>query len=144
MHARYGRQPPILRAPRPTVPRRRAQSTLFDGFETHWLHAACFLADRPRFGAGEVGGIDALRVEDQRLLRAAAAAAPGGAASTVDDEFSIGYAASGRAECRGCLQKIGKGEVRCSKLVEPGARARARVSAAAPPVRGRSCTACVS
>lgn len=103
-------------------------ATQFDGFMPMWNHAGCILKKQGQFKTlNDVEGVDTLRWEDQQKIRkyveglGEGSALGGGGGSTADDgsnEYAIESAKSSRAMCKSCNEKIVKGEVRISKMVE--------------------------
>jgi len=118
------------------------QSAKFDGKMTSWYHFDCFfLKQRPK-GVGDVENFDQLRWEDQEKIKTKIESL--GGAGAVEEpkkgrgkgsksgksaggkkllDFSIQYAKSCRAACRGCLEKILKDEIRISKKSYDGENA---------------------
>ncbi|XP_012286246.1 poly [ADP-ribose] polymerase [Orussus abietinus] len=104
------------------------QSPFHDGKIPKWYHAKCFfLKQRPQ-STNDIEHFDSIRWEDQQELKKkieAAASSPGPAAGKgkkrskagggESKDFKIEYAKSSRAACRGCEEKITKGEIRISK-----------------------------
>jgi len=118
------------------------QSPHFDGKVPNWFHFHCFFAKFKAKEEGDFGKFDSIRWDDQERLReklnnsgGVTGAASGGkskkktkngSVDVVDGpssretmEFSIEYAKSSRAKCRKCEEKIEKGVIRISKLMEP-------------------------
>lgn len=102
------------------------QSPVFDGAITKWYHPNCFfIKQRPKSSA-DIANFDAIRWEDQQDIKknieeAGKLPAPTkkgkkrGKGADVSSDFSIEYAKSSRAMCRGCEEKILKEEIRISK-----------------------------
>ncbi|MEE6473714.1 hypothetical protein FKM82_010148 [Ascaphus truei] len=101
------------------------QSPMFDGKVPHWHHFACFWKRARVVSHGEIDGFTELRWDDQEKVKkcietgGAAAEKGGGSAGgkgvmTLID-FAAEYAKSNRSTCKGCEQKIEKGQVRLSK-----------------------------
>ncbi|XAR61125.1 NAD(+) ADP-ribosyltransferase [Bertholletia excelsa] len=94
------------------------QATQFDGFMPMWNHAECILKKAQQIKSLEnVEGIELLRWEDQQKIRkylegGCPQSTPSAAAGVV--EYGIEVSKTSRATCRGCDQKIMKGEVRVS------------------------------
>ncbi|XP_077279950.1 poly-(ADP-ribose) polymerase isoform X2 [Temnothorax americanus] len=101
------------------------QSPVHDGKIPKWYHTKCFfLKQRPK-STGDIACFDEIRNEDQDTIRKnleksldAPPAAKGrkrtkGAGGSGD--FRVEYAKSSKSTCRGCEQKIIKGETRISK-----------------------------
>lgn len=106
------------------------QSAKFDGKMTSWYHFDCFFERQRPKSAGDIEHFDQLRWEDQEKINekikgindGTIAVVPSkkgkGKKDKVVEHFSdyvIEYAKSGRAACRGCLEKIAKDEIRISK-----------------------------
>ncbi|XP_066991017.2 poly [ADP-ribose] polymerase [Anabrus simplex] len=108
------------------------QSPMFDGKIPHWYHFMCFFGKQRPKTVGDISHFESLRWEDQEKIRqkiAAGGPAPAAAASskakgkgkkrgadtTGFGDYTVEYAKSGRAMCRGCEEKILKDEVRISK-----------------------------
>ncbi|KAJ7561684.1 hypothetical protein O6H91_03G037600 [Diphasiastrum complanatum] len=119
-------------------------ATQFDGLLTEWHHAGCIMKKAKKFHSLEdVEGVDNLRWEDQQKLRkyvegqfqtipevkiAHGAAVATGAVGVGD--CAIENAKSSRATCKGCNEKIEKGTVRISTMVESdSSRFRGKVPA---------------
>ncbi|KAG8550183.1 hypothetical protein GDO81_027891 [Engystomops pustulosus] len=101
------------------------QSPMYDGKIPHWHHYSCFWKRARVLSQGEIDGFTELRWEDQEKVKKAietggATGGPGGEAKggkaemTLND-FAAEYAKSNRSTCKGCDQKIEKGQVRVSK-----------------------------
>ncbi|KAJ4968666.1 hypothetical protein NE237_015367 [Protea cynaroides] len=92
------------------------QATQFDGFMPMWNHAHCILKKANQIkNLDDVEGIDLLRWEDQQKIRkyvegGATSSTTGGAS----DEYGVEVSQTSRATCKGCNQKITKGELRIS------------------------------
>ncbi|XP_053681345.1 poly [ADP-ribose] polymerase [Anopheles nili] len=110
------------------------QSAMFDGKVAQWYHDDCFFKKQRPKTEGDIAHFEALRYEDQKKVRdAIAKLAQGvipvsgggkgkGKKRSASDalslkDFGVEYAASGRAMCRGCEQKILKDEMRIKKIV---------------------------
>ncbi|XP_063300132.1 poly [ADP-ribose] polymerase 1 [Pelobates fuscus] len=101
------------------------QSPMFDGKVPHWHHYACFWKRARVVSHGDIDGFTELRWEDQEQIKKAietggATAASGGDAKGGKTEmtlidFAAEYAKSNRSTCKGCNEKIEKGQVRISK-----------------------------
>lgn len=113
------------------------QSPMFDGKVPHWYHFPCFFIKQRPKTVGDIAHYDSLRWDDQEKIKAKIDSCAGGAAGVSASpavngkgkakkrgaaaaagglgDFSVEYAKSGRAMCRGCEQKILKDEVRISK-----------------------------
>ncbi|XP_034248574.1 poly [ADP-ribose] polymerase [Thrips palmi] len=104
------------------------QSSRFDGKMTLWHHFECFFTKQRPKTVGDIAHFDSLRYDDQEKIKAKidncgpAPAANGkgkgkkrAAVAAGVQDFSVEYAKSNRAECRGCEQKIMKDVVRISK-----------------------------
>lgn len=116
------------------------QSPMFDGKVPHWYHQMCFFGKQRPKTVADIAHFDEIRWEDQQKIKekvesggGGGAAAPssgkkgkkgkGGDAGAFKD-YTMEYAKSGRAMCRGCENKILKGEVRISKKDFDDERAR--------------------
>ncbi|XP_067420945.1 poly [ADP-ribose] polymerase 1 isoform X1 [Emydura macquarii macquarii] len=107
------------------------QSPMFDGKVPHWHHYACFWKRARLVSHADVDGFPELRWEDQEKIKKAietggAAAGKGsdqeggGKAEKSLNDFAAEYAKSNRSTCKGCEQKIEKGQIRISKkMVHP-------------------------
>ncbi|XP_049632386.1 poly [ADP-ribose] polymerase 1 [Suncus etruscus] len=107
------------------------QSPMFDGKVPHWYHFSCFW----KVGHSilqpdvEVDGFSELRWDDQQKVKKTAEAGgvtgkgtngAGGKAEKTLGDFAAEYAKSNRSTCKGCMEKIEKGQVRLSKkMVDP-------------------------
>ncbi|KAM8946664.1 poly [ADP-ribose] polymerase 1 [Pelodytes ibericus] len=101
------------------------QSPMFDGKVPHWHHYSCFWKRARVLSHGDIDGFTELRWEDQEKIKkaietggAAAGAggdAKGGKADITLNDFAAEYAKSNRSTCKGCDEKIEKGQVRLSK-----------------------------
>ncbi|GLV44778.1 Poly-(ADP-ribose) polymerase [Carabus blaptoides fortunei] len=109
------------------------QSPAFDGKVPHWYHMMCFFGKQRPKTIGDIAHFESLRYEDQQEIKAKIGslesvvlpqkkgkkrAEPGGAGTSGNaalKDYTIEYAKSGRAACRGCEQKILKDEVRVAK-----------------------------
>jgi len=118
------------------------QSAKFDGKMTSWYHFDCFFQKQRPKGVGDVENFDQLRWDDQEKIKtkieslggvgavevgkkgrgkgSKSSKAPGGKKLL---DFCIQYAKSGRAACRGCLEKVLKDEIRISKKSYDGENA---------------------
>ncbi|KAL8175586.1 UNVERIFIED_CONTAM: Poly [ADP-ribose] polymerase 1 [Gekko kuhli] len=107
------------------------QSPMFDGKVPHWHHYSCFWKRARLVSHSDVDGFSELRWDDQEKIKKAietggAAAGKGGdqeggskAEKSLND-FAAEYAKSNRSTCKGCEQKIEKGQIRISKkMVHP-------------------------
>ncbi|XP_006897812.1 PREDICTED: poly [ADP-ribose] polymerase 1 [Elephantulus edwardii] len=107
------------------------QSPIFDGKVPHWYHFSCFwkVGHSLPHPEVDVDGFSELRWDDQQKLKKTAEA--GGVADksqagneaqamrTLSD-FAAEYAKSNRSTCKGCLEKIEKGQMRLSKkMLDP-------------------------
>ena len=96
---------------------RCVQSPHFDGKMDTWHHMDCFFDAKwaPKSHT-EIVGVGTLRPADQRLIkqRAPASASSAGGPAAIDGDMQAEYAASGRAVCRHCGEKIDKGEPRAA------------------------------
>ncbi|XP_074845976.1 poly [ADP-ribose] polymerase 1 [Carettochelys insculpta] len=107
------------------------QSPMFDGKVPHWHHYTCFWKRARLVSHADVDGFPELRWEDQEKIKKAietggAAAGKGseqeggGKAEKSLNDFAAEYAKSNRSTCKGCEQKIEKGQIRISKkMVNP-------------------------
>ncbi|KAG6929434.1 poly(ADP-ribose) polymerase 1 [Chelydra serpentina] len=107
------------------------QSPMFDGKVPHWHHYTCFWKRARLVSHADVDGFPELRWEDQEKIKKAietggAAAGKGtdqeggGKAEKSLNDFAAEYAKSNRSTCKGCEQKIEKGQIRISKkMVHP-------------------------
>ncbi|XP_015184102.1 PREDICTED: poly [ADP-ribose] polymerase [Polistes dominula] len=104
------------------------QSPIFDGNITKWYHPNCFFAKQRPKSIADIANFDGIRWEDQESVKksieegnhqnVAAPAKKGkkrGKGADASSDFSIQYAKSSRAMCRGCEEKIMKEEIRISK-----------------------------
>ncbi|XP_026467314.1 poly [ADP-ribose] polymerase-like [Ctenocephalides felis] len=107
------------------------QSAFHDGKQPNWFHMKCFFMKQKPKTVGDIKDFASLRYEDQQKVQEKVDACGSGA--IVPDEkgkgkkraknipglsdFGIEYAASSRAACRGCEQKIAKDEIRIKKTV---------------------------
>ncbi|CAL1292484.1 unnamed protein product [Larinioides sclopetarius] len=105
------------------------QSHLYDGKMPLWHHLKCFFQKKNKLQSiSEIANFDNLRWEDQEKIKKKLAGGGGddeddgnGAGSSTggsskNSDFSVEYAKSGKSTCRGCGEKIPKGEVRISIL----------------------------
>ncbi|XP_054569063.1 poly [ADP-ribose] polymerase 1 [Eptesicus fuscus] len=107
------------------------QSPMFDGKVPHWYHFSCFWKVGHSIWQPdvEVDGFSELRWDDQQKVKKTAEAGgvagkgQGGAGSKTEKtlgDFAAEYAKSNRSTCKGCLEKIDKGQVRLSKkMLDP-------------------------
>ncbi|KAF6073567.1 poly(ADP-ribose) polymerase 1 [Phyllostomus discolor] len=107
------------------------QSPMFDGKVPHWYHFSCFWKVGHTIWQPdvEVDGFSELRWDDQQKVKKTAEA--GGVTGKGQDgvgsktektlgDFAVEYAKSNRSTCKGCLEKIEKGQVRVSKkMLDP-------------------------
>ncbi|KAL1117298.1 hypothetical protein AAG570_004624 [Ranatra chinensis] len=110
------------------------QSPVFDGKVPHWYHFMCFFGKQRPKSIADIAHYDSLRWEDQEKIKKklgteeAATSAPvasGGkkttkraadkAVKSALKDYTVEYAKSSRAMCRGCEVKIAKDDVRISK-----------------------------
>ncbi|XP_040286523.1 poly [ADP-ribose] polymerase 1 [Bufo bufo] len=101
------------------------QSPMFDGKVPHWHHYLCFWKRARVLSQAQIDGFTELRWEDQEKIKKAietggAAGGPGGdgkggKANMTLNDFAAEYAKSNRSTCKGCEEKIEKGQVRLSK-----------------------------
>uniref|UniRef100_A0A8C0C9Z0 Poly [ADP-ribose] polymerase n=1 Tax=Balaenoptera musculus TaxID=9771 RepID=A0A8C0C9Z0_BALMU len=107
------------------------QSPMFDGKVPHWYHFSCFwkVGHSIRHPDVEVDGFSELRWDDQQKVKKTAEAGgvtgkgQGGVGSKTEKtlgDFAAEYAKSNRSTCKGCMEKIEKGQVRLSKkMLDP-------------------------
>lgn len=107
------------------------QSPMFDGKVPHWYHFPCFwkVGHSIRQPDVEVDGFSELRWDDQQKVKKTAEAGgvagkgADGASSKAEKtlgDFAAEYAKSNRSTCKGCMEKIEKGQVRLSKkMLDP-------------------------
>uniref|UniRef100_A0A7I2V3E1 Poly [ADP-ribose] polymerase n=1 Tax=Homo sapiens TaxID=9606 RepID=A0A7I2V3E1_HUMAN len=107
------------------------QSPMFDGKVPHWYHFSCFwkVGHSIRHPDVEVDGFSELRWDDQQKVKKTAEAGGvtgkgqdgiGSKAEKTLGDFAAEYAKSNRSTCKGCMEKIEKGQVRLSKkMVDP-------------------------
>ncbi|XP_018423552.1 PREDICTED: poly [ADP-ribose] polymerase 1 [Nanorana parkeri] len=99
------------------------QSPMFDGKVPHWHHYSCFWKRARVISHGDIDGFTELRWEDQEKIKkaietggaSAGGDAKGGKADMTLNDFAAEYAKSNRSTCKGCEQKIEKGQIRLSK-----------------------------
>ncbi|KAB2003572.1 hypothetical protein ES319_D11G141000v1 [Gossypium barbadense] len=93
-------------------------ATQFDGFMPMWNHADCILRKANQIkSTDDVEGIESLRWEDQQKIRNYVESGGPSNAKTITPqamEYAIEVSLASRATCKGCSQKIMKGEVRIS------------------------------
>ncbi|EPQ16369.1 Poly [ADP-ribose] polymerase 1 [Myotis brandtii] len=104
---------------------------MFDGKVPHWYHFSCFWKVghciwQPDV---EVDGFSELRWDDQQKVKKTAEAGgvagkgqggAGGKPEKTLGDFAAEYAKSNRSTCKGCLERIDKGQVRLSKkMLDP-------------------------
>lgn len=102
------------------------QSPHFDGEVPLWHHRACLFKREAISSAALLAGLDNLRPEDVKSLKAqcGGGGAAGGAAvavlpsSVAGDRFTVEYAKSGRSGCKHCAEKIDEGELRVGRMGE--------------------------
>ncbi|XP_040407174.1 poly [ADP-ribose] polymerase 1 [Cygnus olor] len=107
------------------------QSPMFDGKVPHWHHYSCFWKRARIVSHTDIDGFPELRWEDQeKIKKAIETGGPGGGkggdqegggkAEKSLNDFAAEYAKSNRSTCKGCEQKIEKGQIRISKkMVHP-------------------------
>uniref|UniRef100_A0A8D0GPP2 Poly [ADP-ribose] polymerase n=1 Tax=Sphenodon punctatus TaxID=8508 RepID=A0A8D0GPP2_SPHPU len=99
------------------------QSPMFDGKVPHWHHYTCFWKRARLVSHADVDGFLELRWEDQEKIKKAIETGGeegGGKAEKSLTDFAAEYAKSNRSTCKGCEQKIEKGQIRISKkMVHP-------------------------
>ncbi|ETE69570.1 Poly [ADP-ribose] polymerase 1 [Ophiophagus hannah] len=102
------------------------QSPMFDGKIPHWHHYSCFWERAQLLSHADLDGFSELRWEDQEKIKkhiesGGAAAGKGGGQEGGGkrekslNDFAAEYAKSNRSTCKGCEQKIEKGQIRISK-----------------------------
>uniref|UniRef100_A0A8C5PLH5 Poly [ADP-ribose] polymerase n=1 Tax=Leptobrachium leishanense TaxID=445787 RepID=A0A8C5PLH5_9ANUR len=101
------------------------QSPMFDGKVPHWHHYACFWKRARVLSHTDIDGFTELRWEDQEKIKkviesGGAIADTGGESNEVQgsmtlNDFAAEYAKSNRSTCKGCDERIEKGQVRLSK-----------------------------
>ncbi|XP_012586323.1 PREDICTED: poly [ADP-ribose] polymerase 1 [Condylura cristata] len=117
--------------PKVSCPFASLQSPMFDGKVPHWYHFSCFwkVGHTLRHPDAEVDGFSELRWDDQQKVKKAAEAGGvpgkgqdggGGKTEKTLGDFAAEYAKSNRSTCKGCMEKIEKGQVRLSKkMLDP-------------------------
>uniref|UniRef100_G1PK82 Poly [ADP-ribose] polymerase n=1 Tax=Myotis lucifugus TaxID=59463 RepID=G1PK82_MYOLU len=107
------------------------QSPMFDGKVPHWYHFSCFWKTGHSIWQPdvEVDGFSELRWDDQQKVKKTAEAGgvagkghggAGGKPEKTLGDFAAEYAKSNRSTCKGCLERIDKGQVRLSKkMLDP-------------------------
>uniref|UniRef100_A0A8C9LGS4 Poly [ADP-ribose] polymerase n=1 Tax=Pavo cristatus TaxID=9049 RepID=A0A8C9LGS4_PAVCR len=100
------------------------QSPMFDGKVPHWHHYSCFWKRARIVSHTDIDGFPELRWEDQeKIKKAIETGGPGGGGGKAEKsltDFAAEYAKSNRSTCKGCEQKIEKGQIRISKkMVHP-------------------------
>ncbi|XP_064450530.1 poly [ADP-ribose] polymerase 1 isoform X2 [Mirounga angustirostris] len=107
------------------------QSPMFDGKVPHWYHFSCFwkVGHSIRHPDVEVDGFSELRWDDQQKVKKTAESGGvtgkgqdggGGKTDKTLSDFMAEYAKSNRSTCKGCLEKIEKGQIRLSKkMLDP-------------------------
>ncbi|XP_054835441.1 poly [ADP-ribose] polymerase 1 isoform X3 [Eublepharis macularius] len=107
------------------------QSPMFDGKVPHWHHYSCFWKRARLISHADVDGFSELRWDDQEKIKKtietggsatgkAGDQEGGGKAEKSLNDFAAEYAKSNRSTCKGCDQKIEKGQIRISKkMVHP-------------------------
>ncbi|KAM6217449.1 poly [ADP-ribose] polymerase 1 [Rhynchocyon petersi] len=107
------------------------QSPMFDGKVPHWYHFSCFwkVGHTLLHPDVDVDGFSELRWDDQQKVKKTAEA--GGVTGKGQDgnatkanrmlsDFAAEYAKSNRSTCKGCGEKIEKGQMRLSKkMLDP-------------------------
>ncbi|KAG8443845.1 hypothetical protein GDO86_009147 [Hymenochirus boettgeri] len=101
------------------------QSPMFDGKVPHWHHYSCFWKRARVLSQGDIDGFTELRWDDQEKIKkaietggaaaGAGADSKGGKGEMTLNDFAVEYAKSNRSTCKGCEQKIEKGQIRISK-----------------------------
>ncbi|XP_075387171.1 poly [ADP-ribose] polymerase 1 [Tenrec ecaudatus] len=107
------------------------QSPMFDGKVPHWYHFSCFwkVGHCLLHPDVEVDGFSELRWDDQQKVKKTAEAGgvtgkgqdgSGSKAEKTLSDFAAEYAKSNRSTCKGCMEKIEKGQMRLSKkMLDP-------------------------
>ncbi|XP_037580997.1 poly [ADP-ribose] polymerase 1 [Dermacentor silvarum] len=92
------------------------QSPMFDGKTPNWYHFMCFFAKQRPKSVGDIDKFGTLRYEDQKRIqeKIESKLATGTTEEDLKD-FATEYAKSSKSTCKGCNEKIAKGEVRISK-----------------------------
>lgn len=104
------------------------QSAFHDGRQPNWFHESCFFQKQRPTSVGDIEHFESLRMEHQQKLEkkiselsAVVPSKAGKKRSNAEKgamkDFGIEYAKSGRANCRGCEQKILKDQIRIKKVV---------------------------
>ncbi|XP_031566693.1 poly [ADP-ribose] polymerase 1-like [Actinia tenebrosa] len=110
------------------------QSPHFDGKVPNWFHYSCFFKKIKPASVSDIAGVDSLRWEDQEKIKnnVGGATKSGAASSSTnttklkeDKDLIAEYAKSSRSSCKGCEEKIEKGELRLAKMMEPSAESNA-------------------
>ncbi|EZA56984.1 Poly [ADP-ribose] polymerase [Ooceraea biroi] len=106
------------------------QSPVHDGTVPRWYHFKCFFMKQRPKSTADIACFDEIRNEDQDAIRkkleeslSAPAQTSGkgrkrtkaGASGGVSGDFRVEYAKSNKSTCKGCEEKIIKGETRISK-----------------------------
>lgn len=112
------------------------KSPMFDGKMTHWYHYECFFKKQKIRNVAEISNFESIRWEDQENIKKKIderlpgvnpdlktdGLKTGGERSKKrksvkkkNEDFAIQYAKSSRSECKGCGEKIIKGDIRISK-----------------------------
>ncbi|XP_060555294.1 poly [ADP-ribose] polymerase 1-like [Ruditapes philippinarum] len=107
------------------------QSPMFDGKIPNWFHYACFWKRARKVTTEDIYGFDSLRWEDQQKIKEKVAGSGGGdgdagegSSSSASQDFNTDYAKSSQSVCRGCEDKIKKGELRISRKDYESVRAK--------------------
>ncbi|XP_020642204.3 poly [ADP-ribose] polymerase 1 [Pogona vitticeps] len=107
------------------------QSPMFDGKVPHWHHFSCFWKRARLVSHSDIDGFSELRWEDQEKIKKSIESGGvstgkggdqegGGKNEKSLNDFAAEYAKSNRSTCKGCEQKIEKGQIRISKkMVHP-------------------------
>lgn len=107
------------------------QSAFHDGKQPMWFHEDCFFKKQRPQSVGDIENFENIRFEDQGRIKlkiekssevsACTSAKKGKKRVTAEvnalKDFEIEYAKTSRSACRGCEQKILKGQVRVRKTV---------------------------
>ncbi|XP_060128952.1 poly [ADP-ribose] polymerase 1 [Zootoca vivipara] len=106
------------------------QSPMFDGKVPHWHHFSCFWKRARLVSHTDLFGFSELRWEDQEKIKKSIESGGAGAGKGDQEgggksdkclnDFAAEYAKSNRSTCKGCGEKIEKGQIRISKkMVHP-------------------------
>ncbi|XP_075147424.1 poly [ADP-ribose] polymerase-like isoform X2 [Haematobia irritans] len=108
------------------------QSAFHDSKQPNWFHESCFFKKQRPLSVGDIQNLENIRYDDQEriqkkveecisVVEAAGSSKTSKKRSKAEisalSDFSIEYAKSGRAGCRGCDLKILKDQIRVRKTV---------------------------